>query len=43
MKIDDTISIKVTYGLVDGFGIDDGQLVVKRTFLNVGPDDASLR
>ena len=40
--IDDVLSFKVTHGLFDSMGIDDGQLVVKRTFLNVKPDGATL-
>jgi len=40
--IDDVLSFKVTYGLFDGLGTEDGQLVIKRTFLNVEPDGATL-
>ena len=36
----DNLSFKVTYALFDELVSDDGQLVVKRTFLDVDPDSA---
>jgi len=40
--IDDNLSFKVIRILLDALSLDDGNLVVKRTFLTVEPDGASL-